>query len=88
MLGQWLLGRSDTAKDRREKEIRAIAEKAITDAAEKMNVNVRLNTIETLLPIIKSEVSEVKELVMSTNETLNNLARDGRLPIRRTDPKY
>jgi hypothetical protein len=60
----WLLGRSDTAKERRENEIRRVAEKVVTEA----RVEIRLNTIETLLPEIRQGVQDTKESVRDLND--------------------
>lgn len=55
----WLVGRSDLVKEKQERRIREIAERAITDA----KVDVRLSTIETVLPRIEQGVQDTKESV-------------------------
>lgn len=78
------LSRTDHAQEKREEEIRRIADQSVRDANEKINASVRLNTIETMLPVISEDVKDVKSAVAATNEKLDQLLLAGRLHIKRS----
>lgn len=73
----WLLGRSDSARSRRVEEMRDVAEKVISE----QKVDVRLNTLEIVLPRVEEKIDETHDMVRSLHE----LALTGRLPIRKKD---
>ncbi len=71
---EWLLGRRESAEARRREAIAAVV-RELTD--------VRLATIETMLPSIATDVTEVKAAVAGVNEKLDRILLSGRLAIRR-----
>lgn len=82
-LVSWLLTRGEGAAKRRKDEAKAAAEEVITEK----KIDIRLNTIEVVLPRVEATVNETKEFVKSTHETLNDLLLSGRLRLQRDDNK-
>lgn len=73
----WILGRGDTAKHRRREEIREVTEKYYTER----EIEVRLNTLETVLPRVEKKLDDTNEMVTAIHE----LALGGRLQIKKRD---
>ncbi len=77
----WLLGRTDTAKERRRKEVSEIALAAVEDSEKYVLAGEQRLTNERLA----SEVREVRRTVEGIDSKLDTLMLGGRIHIRRDD---
>ncbi len=75
----WMLGRSDSAQQRREAETRRIAREVLIEQA----IDKRVTLIEVALPRIEIKIDDTAEVVLSTRKTLEDLVLSGRLQIKR-----
>lgn len=78
---QWMLGRSDAAQAKRDAETRRIAREVLIEQA----IDKRVTLVEEILPRVEKKIDDTAELVRSTNDTLNTLAREARLHVRRDE---
>lgn len=79
------LSRTDKAQEQRDRRTRDIARSVYDEESERVNADVRINTIEVILPRIERKIDDTADLVRSTSDTFNQLLASGTLHIRKRD---